>query len=173
MCLMGNYGVIMLRDRRQTHTHTPHPQLIPHPPITKNNLWSSGFVFPQYRTSLNNYHSCTIIMRSRCSFWCPRSGRKTTTCARSGTCASLFFSWLPVYPDVRLFIHIGCTICRPACHSTLFQTWETLLQEIEADSAASGEVCRTLSRQVNQQTRTRTSFTTVCPSYRAHYIVDK
>lgn len=39
---------------------------------------------------------------------------------------------------------------RPACHSTLFQAWETFLQEIEADSAASADVATSLSRQVNK-----------------------
>lgn len=39
---------------------------------------------------------------------------------------------------------------RPACHSSLFQAWETFLQEIEADSQASSDVASTLSRQVSR-----------------------
>lgn len=39
---------------------------------------------------------------------------------------------------------------RPACHSTLFQAWETFLQEIEADSVSSSDVAGALSRQVNR-----------------------
>ncbi|XP_053673953.1 uncharacterized protein LOC128724213 [Anopheles nili] len=37
---------------------------------------------------------------------------------------------------------------RPACQSNLFSAWETLLQEIEADSQATIDVASTLSRQV-------------------------
>uniref|UniRef100_A0AAG5D3N8 Phorbol-ester/DAG-type domain-containing protein n=2 Tax=Anopheles atroparvus TaxID=41427 RepID=A0AAG5D3N8_ANOAO len=37
---------------------------------------------------------------------------------------------------------------RPACQSNLFAAWETLLQEIEADSQATIDVAGTLSRQV-------------------------
>ncbi|XP_059620492.1 uncharacterized protein LOC132264349 isoform X1 [Phlebotomus argentipes] len=37
---------------------------------------------------------------------------------------------------------------RPACHSTLFHAWETLLQEIEADSQSTSDVANALSRQV-------------------------
>uniref|UniRef100_A0A182VAH6 F-BAR domain-containing protein n=1 Tax=Anopheles merus TaxID=30066 RepID=A0A182VAH6_ANOME len=37
---------------------------------------------------------------------------------------------------------------RPACQSNLFAAWETLLQEIEADSQATIDVASTLSRQV-------------------------
>uniref|UniRef100_A0A182N9N1 F-BAR domain-containing protein n=1 Tax=Anopheles dirus TaxID=7168 RepID=A0A182N9N1_9DIPT len=37
---------------------------------------------------------------------------------------------------------------RPACQSNLFTAWETLLQEIEADSQATIDVASTLSRQV-------------------------
>uniref|UniRef100_A0A8W7PV55 Uncharacterized protein n=1 Tax=Anopheles coluzzii TaxID=1518534 RepID=A0A8W7PV55_ANOCL len=36
---------------------------------------------------------------------------------------------------------------RPACQSNLFAAWETLLQEIEADSQATIDVASTLSRQ--------------------------
>lgn len=38
---------------------------------------------------------------------------------------------------------------RPACQSNLFAAWETLLQEIEADSQATIDVASTLSRQVS------------------------
>lgn len=37
---------------------------------------------------------------------------------------------------------------RPFCPSTLFQTWETFLQEIEADSVTANNISQTLSRQV-------------------------
>ncbi|XP_055380139.1 uncharacterized protein LOC129611176 [Condylostylus longicornis] len=39
---------------------------------------------------------------------------------------------------------------RPICQSSLFQAWETFLQEIEADSQASSDVASTLSRQVSR-----------------------
>lgn len=38
---------------------------------------------------------------------------------------------------------------RPSCHSSLFQAWETFLQEIEADSVSANDVSRSLSKQVN------------------------
>lgn len=37
---------------------------------------------------------------------------------------------------------------RPTCPSTLFQAWETFLQEIEADSVTANDIAKTLSRQV-------------------------
>lgn len=37
---------------------------------------------------------------------------------------------------------------RPSCPSSLFQTWETFMQEIEADSITATDVAKTLSRQV-------------------------
>ncbi|KAL5288901.1 hypothetical protein ACFFRR_009227 [Megaselia abdita] len=39
---------------------------------------------------------------------------------------------------------------RPSCHSSIFQAWESFLQEIEADSQASNDVASTLSRQVSR-----------------------
>ncbi|XP_037047870.1 uncharacterized protein LOC119082453, partial [Bradysia coprophila] len=45
---------------------------------------------------------------------------------------------------------------RPACHSSLFQAWETFLQEIEADSVSSSDVASTLSRQVSRPMLERT-----------------
>ncbi|XP_031637064.1 uncharacterized protein LOC116349649 isoform X3 [Contarinia nasturtii] len=39
---------------------------------------------------------------------------------------------------------------RPSCPSTLFQTWETFLQEIEADSVTANDISKTLSRQVSE-----------------------
>lgn len=53
-----------------------------------------------------------------------------------------------VYRVIQCYF-VMLSIRRPACHSTLFQAWETFLQEIEADSAASGDVASALSRQVN------------------------
>ena len=40
---------------------------------------------------------------------------------------------------------------RPACQSTLFHAWETLLQETEADSQSTSEVASSLSRQVSRK----------------------
>lgn len=40
-------------------------------------------------------------------------------------------------------------LCRPACQSSLFNTWEIFLQEIEADSQSSSDVANILSRQVS------------------------
>lgn len=37
---------------------------------------------------------------------------------------------------------------RPTCHLTLFQAWETFLQEVEADSASASDVANALSKQV-------------------------
>ncbi|XP_015838822.2 uncharacterized protein Stacl isoform X7 [Tribolium castaneum] len=39
---------------------------------------------------------------------------------------------------------------RPACPSSLFHTWETLLQEVEIDSQALGEIASILGRQVSR-----------------------
>nr|CAH7722056.1 unnamed protein product [Callosobruchus chinensis] len=39
---------------------------------------------------------------------------------------------------------------RPACPSSLFHTWETLLQEVEIDSQALGDIASILSRQVSR-----------------------
>lgn len=44
-------------------------------------------------------------------------------------------------------IHL-CCIFRPVCHSTLFQAWETFLQETEADSQTAIDIASSLSRQV-------------------------
>lgn len=40
--------------------------------------------------------------------------------------------------------------CRPSCNSTLFQIWETLLQEVEIDSQAQTDIASVLSRQVSR-----------------------
>ncbi|XP_049782830.1 uncharacterized protein LOC126184482 [Schistocerca cancellata] len=45
---------------------------------------------------------------------------------------------------------------RPACHSTLFQTWETLLQEVEVDSQAHADIASILGRQVARPLLERT-----------------
>lgn len=37
---------------------------------------------------------------------------------------------------------------RPACASSLFHTWETLLQEVEIDSQAHSDIASILGRQV-------------------------
>lgn len=37
---------------------------------------------------------------------------------------------------------------RPACPSSLFHTWETLLQEVEIDSQAHSDIANILGRQV-------------------------
>ncbi|XP_063929372.1 uncharacterized protein LOC135141810 isoform X4 [Zophobas morio] len=39
---------------------------------------------------------------------------------------------------------------RPACPSSLFHTWETLLQEVEIDSQALGDIASILGRQVSR-----------------------
>ncbi|XP_017768879.1 PREDICTED: uncharacterized protein LOC108557015 [Nicrophorus vespilloides] len=39
---------------------------------------------------------------------------------------------------------------RPACASSLFHTWETLLQEVEIDSQALGDIASILGRQVSR-----------------------
>ncbi|XP_055320019.1 uncharacterized protein LOC129577281 isoform X2 [Sitodiplosis mosellana] len=39
---------------------------------------------------------------------------------------------------------------RPSCPSTLFQAWETFLQEIEADSVTANDIAKTLCRQVSE-----------------------
>ncbi|KAL9912444.1 SH3 and cysteine-rich domain-containing protein isoform 11-T11 [Glossina fuscipes fuscipes] len=39
---------------------------------------------------------------------------------------------------------------RPACHLSIFQAWETFLQEVETDSQASNDVASVLSRQVSR-----------------------
>lgn len=39
---------------------------------------------------------------------------------------------------------------RPACPSSLFHTWETLLQEVEIDSQAMGDIGSILGRQVSR-----------------------
>lgn len=38
---------------------------------------------------------------------------------------------------------------RPACHSSLFQAWESFMQEIETDSQACSDVATALSKQVS------------------------
>ncbi|XP_047103337.1 uncharacterized protein LOC124722181 [Schistocerca piceifrons] len=45
---------------------------------------------------------------------------------------------------------------RPACHSSLFQTWETLLQEVEVDSQAHADIASILGRQVARPLLERT-----------------
>lgn len=40
--------------------------------------------------------------------------------------------------------------CRPACPSSIFHTWETLLQEVEIDSQALGDIGSILGRQVSR-----------------------
>lgn len=42
-------------------------------------------------------------------------------------------------------------IGRPSGSNGLFQVWETLLQEVEVDSAAVGDVANSLNRQVSRQ----------------------
>lgn len=54
-----------------------------------------------------------------------------------------FVDMLPQFSLIKTNVHY-----RPACHSTLFQAWETFLQEIEADSVSSSDVAGALSRQV-------------------------
>lgn len=39
---------------------------------------------------------------------------------------------------------------RPACPSSLFHTWETLLQEVEIDSQAHSDIASILGRQVSR-----------------------
>ncbi|KAJ8930380.1 hypothetical protein NQ314_016830, partial [Rhamnusium bicolor] len=39
---------------------------------------------------------------------------------------------------------------RPACPSSLFHTWENLLQEVEIDSQALGDIASILGRQVSR-----------------------
>uniref|UniRef100_A0A1A9UW85 Uncharacterized protein n=1 Tax=Glossina austeni TaxID=7395 RepID=A0A1A9UW85_GLOAU len=39
---------------------------------------------------------------------------------------------------------------KPACHLSIFQAWETFLQEVETDSQASNDVASALSRQVSR-----------------------
>ncbi|XP_037816860.1 uncharacterized protein LOC119607140 [Lucilia sericata] len=39
---------------------------------------------------------------------------------------------------------------RPACHLSIFQAWETFLQEVETDSQASNDVANVLYRQVSR-----------------------
>uniref|UniRef100_A0A1I8PL17 Stac-like n=1 Tax=Stomoxys calcitrans TaxID=35570 RepID=A0A1I8PL17_STOCA len=39
---------------------------------------------------------------------------------------------------------------RPACHLSIFQAWETFLQEVETDSQASNDVAHVLYRQVSR-----------------------
>lgn len=39
---------------------------------------------------------------------------------------------------------------RPGCPSSLFHTWETLLQEVEIDSQALGDIASILGRQVSR-----------------------
>lgn len=45
---------------------------------------------------------------------------------------------------------LSLSFCRPACPSSLFHTWETLLQEVEADSQAHSDVASALNRQVSR-----------------------
>lgn len=56
-------------------------------------------------------------------------------------------SFVLIYRLINEFIL--CIIFRPSCPSTLFQTWETFLQEIEADSVTATDIAKTLSRQVS------------------------
>lgn len=53
-----------------------------------------------------------------------------------------------------IFINRSNAYYRPACHSTLFQAWETFLQEIEADSVSASDVASALSRQVTNTKNT-------------------
>ena len=39
---------------------------------------------------------------------------------------------------------------RPACPSSVFQAWETLLQEVEIDSQAHSDIASILGRQVSR-----------------------
>lgn len=50
---------------------------------------------------------------------------------------------------ILILIFFFCIDFRAACHSSLFQAWETFLQEIEADSQSTSDVASALSRQVN------------------------
>ncbi|XP_077292227.1 uncharacterized protein LOC143915436 isoform X2 [Arctopsyche grandis] len=47
---------------------------------------------------------------------------------------------------------------RPACPSSLFHTWETLLQEVETDSQAHSDVALALNRQVSRPMVERTFY---------------
>lgn len=48
-------------------------------------------------------------------------------------------------------LHLNFIILsRPACPSSLFHTWETLLQEVEIDSQAMGDIGSILGRQVSR-----------------------
>lgn len=50
----------------------------------------------------------------------------------------------------KLFTVLFLINCRPACPSSLFHTWETLLQEVEIDSQAHSDIASILGRQVSR-----------------------
>ncbi|KAI9582405.1 hypothetical protein GQX74_009793 [Glossina fuscipes] len=57
------------------------------------------------------------------------------------------------YTQAHSFIYLGLIdiaafeLRVPACHLSIFQAWETFLQEVETDSQASNDVASVLSRQ--------------------------
>ena len=55
--------------------------------------------------------------------------------------------------ELRLYVievEVYFVCFRPACPSSLFHTWETLLQEVEIDSQAHSDIASILGRQVSR-----------------------
>lgn len=50
----------------------------------------------------------------------------------------------------HLHLNFIIILSRPACPTSLFHTWETLLQEVEIDSQAMGDIGSILGRQVSR-----------------------
>lgn len=70
----------------------------------------------------------------------PHTGKRMVSFERRGQ----YFIVLIILFEINFFFYLF----RAACHSSLFQAWETFLQEIEADSQSTSDVASALSRQV-------------------------
>lgn len=119
----------------------------------------------QYRISHNNCPKCTSIMANHFKCLQRRFANETVSCEKRGE----YGADAPTMVDDKTCFHnilISCDFnpisyfyslnfsCvrvrpgRPTCPSTLFQAWETFLQEIEADSVTANDIAKTMSRQV-------------------------
>lgn len=73
--------------------------------------------------------------------------RDTNVC---GICPMAVRCKIDFFLCIHMIIIFNYIFHRPSCPSTLFQTWETFLQEIEADSVTANDIAKTLSRQVRK-----------------------
>lgn len=129
--------------------------------ISNHNVWMQILLisvsdFTQQLSQLYEQHGESLQMlvssfRKRNSElrkerWIEPNERMMQTAPFNAQCPYLYIYIICCYTN-RLSLHVH----RPSCPSTLFQTWETFLQEIEADSVTANDIAKTLSRQVRNR----------------------